>query len=127
MKFILMLFFIGFSAYAFSQGDFDKRLLAKYGEKQLKDMAANHPDVLDYWTFYLDNSYEIVDIQPGKDLSSYPEIKFNSPEKFNILSLNTPMLQKGKMYFRIKNQDKLLVLDSNLEFIERYNAYRSNN
>lgn len=127
MRFFLMLFFLGISALAFSQGDFDKRLLVKYSEEQLKDMAVNHPDVLDYWTFYLDNSYEIVDLQHGKDLSDYPEIKFNSPEKFNILTLNAPMLQKGKTLFRIKNKDKLLVLDSNEGFIERYNTYRSNN
>ena len=127
MKSILMLFFLGMSAYAFSQGDFDKRLLVKYSEQQLKDMSVNHPDVLDYWTFYLDNSYEVVEIQPGKNISEYPEIKFSSPEKFNVLALNAPMLQTGKTLFRIKNKDKLLVLDSNEEFTKRYNAYRSNN
>lgn len=127
MKSILILFFVGFSAYAFSQGTFDKRLLAKYSESQLSDMTNNHSEVLNYWTFYLDNSYEIVEIEPGKDLSDYPEIRFSSPEKFNVLSLNAPMHQIGKTHFRIKNQNKLLVLDSNEEFIEKYNAYRSNN
>jgi len=126
MKSILTFFFIGISAYAFSQGDFDKRLLVKFDAEQLKDMAVNHPDILDYWTFYLDHSYEIVDLEPGKNLSEYGEIKFSSSENFNILSINAPMQQMGKTLFRIKNKDKLLILDSSEAFIEKYNTYRSN-
>lgn len=126
MKFLSLILFMGISASVFSQADFDKRLLARFSEAQLNDMAQNHPAVLDYWTFYLDHSYEVVDIEPGKSMDEYPEIKFKSPEKFNILDLDVSMLKKGKTHFRIKNSNKLLILDSNEGFVEKYNAYRAN-
>lgn len=127
MKSILILFFLGVSLSVFSQGDFDKRLLVKFSEEQLTDMAANHRSVLTYWTYYLDNSYEIVDIQPGKNIDTYPEIKFKSADKFNILEINADRQQAGKTHFRIKNTNQLLVLDSGDDFVKKYNAYRAKN
>lgn len=111
----------------FSQGNFDKRLLVNFSEEQLNDMAANQSSVLTYWTYYLDNSYEIIDIEPGKNLEMYPEIKFKSADKFNILELKVQMQKMGKTHFRIKNSNQLFVLDSKDQFIEKYNAYRAKN
>ena len=59
MKSILILFFLGVSMSVFSQGNFDKRLLVNFSEEQLNDMAANQSSVLTYWTYYLDNSYDL--------------------------------------------------------------------
>lgn len=127
MKFFTLILFLGISVSVFSQTDFDKRLLAKFSQEQLTDMAANHPNILNYWTYYLDHSYEIVDIQAGKDVSEYPEIQFKSPEKFNILKVDATMKKVGKTHFRIKNTNQLLILDSNTGFTKDYNAYRAKN
>ena len=127
MKFFTLILFLGISVSVFSQTDFDKRLLAKFSQEQITDLAANHPDILNYWTYYLDHSYVIVDIQAGKDVSEYPEIKFKSPEKFNILKIDARMQGVGKTHYRIKNSNQLLILDSSTGFIKEYNAYRAKN
>lgn len=127
MKSILILFFLGVSMSVFAQSDFDKRLLAKYSEEQLTDMAENHSAVLTYWTYYLDNSYEIVDIEAGKNIDMYPEIKFKSADKFNVLEHDAKRQKVGKTHFRIKNTNQLLVLDSGDDFVKKYNAYRAKN
>lgn len=127
MKLFTLILFLGISMSVFSQTDFDKRLLAKFSQEQITDMATNHPNILNYWTYYLDNSYQIVNIGSGKDVSEYPEIKFKSPEKFNILKVDVRMQKVGKTHYRIKNSDQLLVIDSNTDFTKKYNAYRAKN
>lgn len=127
MKFFTLILFLGISVSVFSQDNFDKRLLEKYSQEQLNELAVNQPQIVDYWTFYLDNSYEIIDIQAGKSIEKYPEIKFKSADKFNVFELDSQMQKTGKTHYRIKNSNLLLVLDSKKEFIEKYNAYRANN
>lgn len=127
MKFFTLILFMGISVSVFSQTDFDKRLLAKFSQEQITDMAANHPEILNYWTYYLDHSYEIVTIQAGKDVSEYPEIKFKSSGKFNILTVDASRQKVGKTHYRIKNSNQLLVLDSTTGFTKKYNAYRAKN
>lgn len=125
MKSILSVLFLFICIHAFSQADFDKRLLVKYSKSQLNDMALNQSDILNYWTFYLDNSYRVENIEPGKDLSHLPEITFKSAKSFNILEINESMLKTGNKYFKIKNKPQLLILDSSDEFSKKYNAYRA--
>lgn len=127
MKTILILFFLGVSLSAFSQDDFDKRLLVKFSEEQIADLQKNHVDILTYWSYCLDNSYEVVDMNAGKNLEMYPEINFKSAEKFNVLEINEKRQKVGKTHFRIKNSNQLLVLDSGDELVKKYNAYRGNN
>lgn len=125
MKSVLSVLFLFLFYQGFSQVDFDKRLLVKYSAEQLHDMAVNHPDILDYWTYYLDHSYRVETITPGKDLSHIPEITFKSSKKFNVLDLGVSMNKTGSQYFKIKNKNQLLILDSDEDFTRKYNAHRT--
>lgn len=127
MKLFTLILFLGISVSVFSQTNYDKRLLAKFSQEQITDMAVNQRSILNYWTYYLDNGYKVVDVPSGKNMDEYPEITYKSAEKFNILKLNTQISNLGQTYFRIKNSNQLLILDSSSHFIQKYNAYRAQN
>lgn len=126
MRFFLILFFVGISAYAFSQDDFDKRLLAKYSKDQIADFQKNHDAVLNYYSFYLDNSYILVDSEKtGKQLiSNEHELKIKDLNDFNILAYNLTMDRTSRKIYKIKGSDTFLVLLSNSEFTDLYNRQR---
>lgn len=127
MKSILILFFLGISLSVFSQGDFDKRLLARFSEQQIVELKAEHPDALAYWNYYLENSYEIIDLPNGKSADEFPEIKFKSASKFNILDEKLTMDGMGKKYYQISGTNQILVLLSSKEFTKKFNESRANN
>ena len=122
----MILFFIGLSAYAFSQGDFDKRLLAKYSTDQIADFQKNNADVLNYYSFYLDNSYILVDSEKtGKELiSSEGELKIRDLSNFNILAYKLTMDRNSRKIYKIKGSNTYLILLANSEFTDLYNRQR---
>lgn len=111
----------------FSQGDFDERLLSKFDAEQIQDLQAKNSPSIAYWTFYLDNSYEIVDLPAGKSAEEFEQVKIKDIDNFNILDLDIDMARSTKKYFQIKGSDQILVLLSNEEFVARFNEYRSKN
>lgn len=125
MKTIFILFFLGVSLSAFSQDDFDKRLLVKFSEEQVLKMKSEHPNVLEYWDFYLDHSYVIVDVPEGKSASEYPELKFKSADKFNILAHDITMNSTVKKYYQLPGSNQMLVLLSSADFTKKFNEYRA--
>jgi len=126
MKSILILLFFGVSLSTFSQGDFDKRLLAKFSEEQILKMEADHQNSLEYWEYYLDNSYIVVDVPAGKSADEFPALKYKSAEKFNILEEDITMDSVAKKHYQISGTNKMLVLLSSKEFTEKFNEYRAN-
>jgi hypothetical protein len=96
-----------------------------FDESQIVQFQESDSPALDYWTFYLDNSYKIVDKPEGKNVSDIEELKIKSLEKFNILDSDLAMDRLAPKYYRIKGSDKMLVLLSATEFTENYNAYKS--
>ncbi len=126
MRLFLMLFFIGLSAYAFSQGDFDKRLLAKYSTDQIADLQKSNNAVLDYYSFYLDNSYILVDSEKsGKQLiSTENELRIKDLNDFNILSYKLTMDRNSRKIYKIKGSNTYLILLANSEFTDLYNRQR---
>jgi len=126
MKFIFFIatFFIGFSAIA--QADFDERLLAKFSEERILELKNDQPQVIDYWTYYLDHSYEIVDqANSGKAFQTDETVKIKDLEAFNILELGLTMDRSASKIYRIKGTDKFLRLYSNNEFVLGYNKSRN--
>ncbi len=125
MKSILIILGLFCFGSAFSQSDFDQRLLVKYDAEQIAQLQENDSRVLDYWTYYLDYSYEIVDIPSGKENNNFEEIKIKSMEKFNILDSKTKMDRTSPKYYRIKGTNEMLVLLSGDDFTKKFNAHHS--
>ena len=125
MKSILILFFLGVSLSAFTQGDFDKRLLAKFNEERIEELKADHPEVLEYWTYYLDNSFILVNGDAtGKLLASGESIKIKDLKNFNILDYDIHMDRNLRKSYDIKGTNSYLVLLSNDEFSKAYSNQR---
>ncbi len=112
------------AASAFGQTRVDQRLNAKFDPQQLADLQAKSPEVVAYWSYYLDHSYTISDAPVGKDISMYAEIEFTSIENFNILNTDLNMLRSSEQYYRIAGSDQIFVLLSNDAFVKKFNSTR---
>jgi len=112
------------AASAFGQTRVDLRLNAKFDPQQLADLQAKSPEVVAYWSYYLDHSYTISDAPVGKDISIYAEIEFTSIENFNILNTDLNMLRSSEQYYRIAGSDQIFVLLSNDTFVKKFNLTR---
>lgn len=122
MKFILMLFFLGFSAYAFSQGDFDKRLLVKYSEDQLTALEQKNPDIVGYMEYYLNHGYTII---PKSALSGQVSagtivLKSLKPKKVNVFDADVSFPLDHDVYYNIEGEDDVLVLHGRTKMMEMF-------
>lgn len=126
MKSVFIILFMGIGVQLFAQVDFDSRLLSKFDKAQLQQLAENQSPVLDYWTYYLDHGYQVVDVPAGKSADAYPEIKYKSAKKFNILDLGVSMNRDTKKYYRIEGTNQMLLIYSSDEFSKLFNAHRQN-
>ena len=126
MKLFSLILFMGISISVFSQTDFDPRLLAKFSEARIQELSKDHPEVLQYWTYYLDNSYIIVDGDASGKLlvSTGQSLKIKSLSDFNILKYDIHMDRKVRKTYDIKGTNSYLVLLSNDEFSRAYNNHR---
>ena len=112
MKSILMLFFLGFSAYAFSQGDFDKRLLVKYSEDQLTALQQKNPDIVGYMEYYLNHGYTIMPKSELNGQVSAGTVKLKSlkPNKVNVFDADVSFPLDHDVYYNIEGKNEVLVL-----------------
>ncbi|MCA1763305.1 MAG: hypothetical protein ABR574_09270 [Cryomorphaceae bacterium] len=126
MKYFLLIACVSVAISSYSQSEFDQRLTAKFSEEQLQDYRQNHPAVLAYWNFYLENSYEIASNLPMEKLNGndLPTIKLRNPDKFNIFESDLHPDGYSTKYFRIKGSNDVLILFSKSEIAERFNAHR---
>lgn len=125
MKSILVVLGLICFSSIFAQSDYDERLLVMFDESQIIQFQENDSPSLDYWTYYLDHSYDIVEKPQGKNLDDVEELKIKNLEKFNILDSGISMDRHAPKYFRIKGSDQMLVLLSATKFTEQYNAFKS--
>lgn len=125
MKSILIILGLFCFGSAFSQSDFDQRLLVKYDAEQIAQLQDNESRVLDYWTYYLDHGYKIVAIPSGKEGDNFEEIKIKSMAKFNVLDAGVSMDNSAPKYYRIKGTNEMLVLLSGDDFTKKFNAQYS--
>jgi len=112
MKSILILFFLGVSLSVFSQGDFDKRLLAKYSEEQIVELQQKNPNIIGYMEYYLDHGYTIIPESElkGKATSGSIQLKSLQPNKINTLDLGVPLPLNDDAYYNIEGRTEVFVL-----------------
>jgi len=127
MKFILFVAALTIGLSSFAQSNYDDRLLAKYSEDRISELQKDQPQIIDYYTYYLDHSYEIVDeATSGKSFQTDEVVKIKDLNSFNILELGLTMDRSASKVYKIKGTDKYLRLFSNQEFVLGYNKSRNN-
>lgn len=129
MRFLLMFFFIGISAYAFSQGDFDKRLLVKYSSDQLTALDQKNPDIVGYMEYYLDHGYTIMPKSAVDGVASAGTVKLNSlkPNKINVFDADVSFPLNQDVYYDIEGKDEVLVLHNRKWTMEMFYKNQKNN
>lgn len=97
----------------------DARLADKFSKKELRSLSQ---DELNYWTFFLDNSYQIVDVPKEKPDAVQSSIKLSGMEKkdINVFKLGLKSHAFARDYFKIEGTDKMLVVLPLTEIDQKY-------
>jgi len=117
----------------FSQTELDSRIIEFYGQIEVKKLTDTR---ISYLNYYLDNSYEIMEISRQKDekftllsellLESKTDNKYildKNINNINILKYSIKRSSKLRTTYRLDNTNKVLVFYSNEEFTNNYNTY----
>ena len=138
MKKILFLFclvnFLNTSAQDLAE--IDDRLLFRFSQSQLDDIASVNPNQIKYLNFYLNNSYYFRDagiiadekLQDYQDVFEYLSLpsgyQLEEPinkDNFNILMFNVPFYENKSTAYLFGDSNLLLVLRSKKVIIEMFN------
>lgn len=112
MRAIFSILFLFFCIHAFSQSNFDKRLLVRYSEDQLQSLAEKNPDLVGYLDFYLNHGFSIIHKSELKNEKVAGSIKLKSlnPNRINIFEENLPLPLREDVYYNIEGKNEVLVL-----------------
>lgn len=105
----------------------DSRISDAFGSSYVKLLEEKNPDLLVYYTFYLDNAWEYVNLPIDKTknlpaLSLLPGKK-ESSKGFNLLLYKVTRYYDRPNYYLHNN--KVIRLLSEQEFMERFNTYKN--
>ena len=125
MKTLFTLLVLAISIGSMGQSQFDQRLLARYSEERIAELSEKQPSSIEYWTYYLDHSYMIVDGgATGKTIDTDEEVKIKDIDDFNILALGIHMDGKRQKAFHIKGTNQYLILKSSDQFSKEFSRNR---
>jgi hypothetical protein len=108
----------------------DARIYAAYGQEYVDKIAQTNPFLIQYWTFYLDHAFALMDAPAEKELNSkeYPVIKIDNWQHINILQVEKDLQLKSNWdklsIYRIQNTEKLLVYQPGDTFVRELNEWR---
>lgn len=95
---------------ASAQDNVDSRLRSKFSKKELKSLNG---EALNYWTFYLENSFEITDLPKGKGDDAVEQtiaLKSMDKKEINVFELGLEPHEYARDYFRIEGTDKMIIV-----------------
>ena len=138
MKKILLLFYLVNVLNTSAQEllDIDDRLLFRFTQSQLDDIASVNPNQIKYLNFYLNNSYYFQDVGfiPNQKLQDYQDVFQHlslpsdyqleepiSKDNFNILMFNVPFFENKSTAYLFGDSNLLLVLRSKKVINEMFN------
>jgi len=100
--------FIGFAS--FSQSNHDDRLLKKYGQETLDQMALDTPEEYSILNNALQRGIFIGDIptEKGKDIQFDGELSVDLSKKHDFISLGIELKENEYQYFKITGTNKLV-------------------
>ena len=81
---------------------------------------------LDYWTFYLENSFDIVDIPKEKPnaIPSVISLKSLDKNEINVFKLGLNTHEFARDYIRIDETNKMIVILPQTEIDKKYKAFK---
>jgi hypothetical protein len=140
---IILLLSIGVRAQDSDQSKADPRIYTRYDAETLNKMMAADPNSIDYCNFIVRSGYFIMDYSMDEKAESYrtaniPQLqKINNISKeiipytitdkdlenFNIYLYNFS-IGKERTIYQLGNTGKILVVLSQMEITEKYNASR---
>lgn len=104
----------------------DERLYAVFDADYLQKLEKENSFHLKYYTYYLDNGFEIIAMAAEKK-TSYETVTIDDLEGFNILKIQKEQTLKRTYetpsFYKIKGTNKLLMLRSEKDFIKRLNEH----
>ena len=138
MKKILLLFYLVNVLNTSAQEllDIDDRLLFRFTQSQLDDIASVNPNQIKYLNFYLNNSYYFQDAGfiPNQKLQDYQDVfqhlslpsdyQLEEPinkDNFNIFMFNVPFFENKSTAYLFGDSNLLLVLRSKKVINEMFN------
>lgn len=116
--------------------EIDDRLLFRFTQSQLDDLASVNPNQIKYLNFYLNNSHYFQDANfiPNQKLQDYqdvfqhlslpPDYQLKEPinkDNFNILMFNLPFFENNNTAYLFGESNLLLVLRSKKVINEMFN------
>ena len=116
--------------------EIDDRLLFRFSQSQLDDIASVNPNQIKYLNFYLDNSYYFRDAGniPDQKLQDYQDVfqhlslpsgyQLEEPinkDNFNILMFNVTFFENKSTAYLFGDSNLLLVLRSKKVINEMFN------
>ena len=116
--------------------EIDDRLLFRFSQSQLDDIASVSPNQIKYLNFYLNNSYYFQDVGfiPDQKLQDYQDVFQHlslpsdfqleepiSKDNFNILMFNVPFFENKSKAYLFGDSNLLLVLRSKKVINEMFN------
>jgi len=112
-----------------SNNGIDQRLNDKYSIEYLNDLKSQDPAALDYLNYFVENVYRIIDM-PDKqiacldlkrvDVTNNQPITLAEMENFNLYKYNCTVLPDKRMFYKIKNTGKLLIIKSEKELKDSF-------
>lgn len=102
----------------------DPRLFDALSKSEIAEMQAKNPFLIQYYNYFLDHSYKIMN-QPKSNQLDLPTVDIPNIDSFNILLIKKEQKLKraweSQTYYTIKDTDKILVFISEKEFTHKLN------
>jgi hypothetical protein len=117
----------------------DPRVIEVFGQETVTFYLENNPSIIQYYNFFLDNSYSIQDMPQEKmgELQNIPELKLKESfqtdyvdysekgiENLNIMKFDFQIDPNVGPIFRLGNTNKLIIFLSGKEIQNLYNKYK---
>jgi hypothetical protein len=142
-KVIVSTFFLLILSMTFAQSPKEKiaadpRIIEVFGQETVDFYLENNPSLIQYYNYFLENSYSIQEIPQEKmgDLQTIPELKrkekFQSDfidytekglENLNIMKFDLKIDPNIGSIYRLGNTNKIIVFLSGNEIQNKYNKY----
>ena len=115
----------------------DQRIIDVYGNVYVAELSKSNPERIEYLTYYLDHSYEIIKSknQSGEKCqvvsSCLKKLKNETVNNyipdlnnFNVLMYDFPRDRKLKKAYRLDDSNYVFVFYSEEEFVKNFNIYK---
>ena len=129
-KILLLLLFLFGIFFSVSGQEFDNRLIEKYSTEYLTKLSNEQPQLLEFLTFNLDNSYYIMDICEDTKYDVLYELDENKIRKdnpaivdlenINIYNYDIELKLDRKVVYKIHNTNIALVFYSKNELVNNF-------